>query len=50
MLLKNFKNVREVLLTFVQASLIAAMTIFAVVPVSCKVSTEGIQIVGGDYT
>lgn len=50
MLLKNFKNVREVLLTFVQASLIAAITIFAVVPVSCKVSTEGIQIVGGDYT
>lgn len=46
----SFRNFKEILIAFVQAFCIAGITIFAVVPVSCKVSTEGIQIVGGDYT
>ena len=45
-----FRKVREVAVCFLQAAVIAGITIFAASPFSCKVSTEGIQIVGGDYT
>ena len=33
-----------------EAVLIAALTLLGVVPFSCKVSAEGIEIIGGDYT
>ena len=45
-----FRKFREVAVCFMQAAVIAGITIFAASPFSCKVSTEGIQIVGGDYT
>ena len=45
-----FRKFKEVAVCFIQASVIAGITIFAASPFSCKVSTEGIQIVGGDYT
>lgn len=44
------RKLAESALVFVQAGLIAGITIFAAFPFSCKVSTEGIQIVGGDYS
>lgn len=48
--LMSFRKFREVVFCFMQAAVIAGITIFAASPFSCKVSTEGIQIVGGDYT
>lgn len=34
----------------IQACILALVTVFSVVPMSCKVTTEGIEIIGADYT
>ncbi len=39
-----------VLLLMVQTFVLCSVTVFCVVPFSCKVSEEGIILVGGDYT
>ena len=46
----KFKKMQEALYILLQASLITGVTVFAVMPFSCKVTTEGIQIIGGDYS
>ena len=40
---------KEVILLAVQTILLAAITIFCVTPVSCRITEEGIVFVGGDY-
>lgn len=46
----NLKSFKNAFLFFAQTSILSAITVFAVIPFSCKVSTEGIQIIGGDYS
>lgn len=43
------KNLKTIILSFIQTTLITGITLFSVMPFSCKVTTEGIQLVGGDY-
>ena len=43
------KKWSAVLILFVQTLMLTALTLFCVVPVSCKVTEEGIIFVGGDY-
>lgn len=43
-------KIKSIISLVIQSALIAGITIFAVIPFSCKVSTEGIEIVGGDYS
>ncbi len=43
------KKWSTVLLLLVQTLVLTALTLFCVVPISCKVSEEGIIFVGGDY-
>lgn len=48
---KSVKDrVTGVALVFVQTLVLIGITVFAVVPFSCKVTTEGIEIIGGDYS
>lgn len=37
-------------LILLQTFLLVGITLFAVIPFSCKVTTEGIEIIGGDYS
>ena len=46
--MKNTK-LKEMLVVFGEALLIAGITIAAVMPVSCKITEQGIKLVGGDY-
>ena len=46
----NLKSFRSSAFAFAQTAFLSAVTIFSVIPFSCKVSTEGIQIIGGDYS
>lgn len=46
--MKNTK-LKEMLLVLGEALLIAGITIAAVMPVSCKITEQGIKLVGGDY-
>lgn len=46
--MKNTK-LKEMLLLLGEALLIAGITIAAVIPVSCKITEQGIKLVGGDY-
>lgn len=46
--MKNTK-VKEMLLVLGEALLIAGITIAAVMPVSCKITEQGIKLVSGDY-
>lgn len=41
---------KEVAFVLLQACLIAGITLAAVIPFSCKVTTQGIEIIGGDYS
>jgi len=41
---------KEIILVALQTVFLVAVTLFAVVPFSCKVTTEGIEIIGGDYS
>lgn len=43
-------KIKEIIFTLLQSLLITAVVLFGVIPFSCKVTTEGIEIVGGDYT
>ena len=43
-------KVREVGLIVLETFFIAGLTILGIIPFSCKVTTEGIEIIGGDYT
>lgn len=43
------KKLEAVIVLFVQTILLSAVTVFCVVPFSCRVSEEGIILVGGDY-
>ena len=43
------KKFKDFLLILVQTMVIAGVVIIAVVPLSCRVSTSGIEIIGGDY-
>lgn len=45
----NLEVLRKVLLTGVQSVLLALFPILSVFPFSCKVTAEGIQMIGGDY-
>lgn len=40
---------KEILLVLFQSVLLVFVVMFSVIPVSCKVSEEGIEIIGGDY-
>lgn len=40
----------ELWILLLQTAFIAGITIFSVLPLSCKVTTEGIEIIGADYT
>ena len=44
------KNWRTVLILLVQTIMLSSITLFCVLPFSCRVSEEGIVFVGGDYT
>lgn len=44
------KKIKEISLILMQAILIAGITIIGVIPFSCKVTTEGIEIIGGNYS
>lgn len=44
------KKILEAGRIVLEAFIIAALTLLGVIPFSCKVSTEGIEIIGGDYT
>ena len=46
--MKNTK-IKEMLVLLGEALLIAGITIAAVMPVSCKITEQGIKVVGGDY-
>ena len=46
--MKNTK-LKEMLLVLGEALLIAGITIAAVMPVSCKITEQGIKVLGGDY-
>lgn len=43
------KNILSFSWILLQAVLISAITVFSVLPFSCKVSTEGIELASGDY-
>lgn len=43
------KNLKFIFLSIVQTVMITGITVFAVMPFSCKVTPDGVQIVGGDY-
>lgn len=43
-------KIKSIISLVIQSALIAGITIFAVIPFSCKVTTEGIEIIGGDYS
>lgn len=43
-------KVKGILFILLQTILITGTVIFAVIPFSCKVTMEGIEIIGGDYT
>lgn len=45
--MSKFKSIISLI---IQSALIAGIVVFAVIPISCKVTTEGIEIVGGDYS
>ena len=47
--MKNTK-LKEMLVVIGEAFLIAGITIAAVLPVSCKITEQGIKVVSGDYT
>jgi len=47
---KCIKKVRNVFIILAQTLVITGITIFSVAPVSCRVTTSGIEIVGGDYS
>ena len=42
-------KIKEMLLVAGEALLIAGITVVAVLPVSCKITEQGIKVVGGDY-
>ena len=43
------RNLENVLFTMVQVMVITGITLFALSPFSCKISEEGIKVIGGDY-
>ena len=45
----TYSKLKEKLLVVGEALLIAGITVVAVLPVSCKITEQGIKIVGGDY-
>lgn len=45
----TYSKLKEKLLVVGEALLIAGITVVAVMPVSCKITEQGIKIVGGDY-
>ena len=45
----TFTKIKEMLLVVGEALLIAGITVVAVLPVSCKITEQGIKVVGGDY-
>ena len=46
----TYSKLKEMLIVVGEALLIAGITVVAVLPVSCKITEQGIKIVGGDYT
>ncbi len=42
-------KLRQLFLVAGESVLITAITVFAVVPVSCKITEQGVKILGGDY-
>lgn len=45
----DYSKFKEWLIVFGEALVICAVTIFSVAPVSCKITTQGIQLLTGDY-
>lgn len=43
------KKIKRMVVIFVETMVIVGITVFSVLPVSCKVSETGIHILGGDY-
>ena len=46
----TFTKIKEMLIVAGEALLLAGITVVAVLPVSCKITEQGIKLVGGDYT
>lgn len=44
------EKITGVFLVIFQTLVLVGITLFAVIPFSCKVTTEGIEIIGGDYS
>ena len=40
---------KELVLMFVQTVFIVSVVLFSVIPLSCKATEQGIEIIGGDY-
>ena len=45
----TYSKLKEILLVAGEALLIAGITVVAVLPVSCKITEQGIKIISGDY-
>ena len=45
----NNSKLKQLLMVAAESVLIAGITILAVVPVSCKITEQGVKILGGDY-
>lgn len=43
------KLIKKIIIVALETSGITGLVLFSVLPVSCKVSTQGIQIIGGNY-
>ena len=43
------KVIKKIILTLLETSGITAIVLLSVFPVSCKVTTQGIQLIGGNY-
>ena len=43
------KNMKKIIVYFAQVLFIVCITIMAVIPFSCRFSSEGINVIGGDY-
>lgn len=44
------KKIKEILITVLETLLITGVTVFTVLPVSCRINETGIHVLGGDYS
>lgn len=46
----NKDKLKQILMTLLESAVIVAIVLFALNPMSCKITSEGIKILDGDYT